>query len=151
MRREKINIEVSSLFTAVAYVGLLLLFTFTIAFVELVKDNGSFVTVCNQVWGTRVGLFVNVGLLFMLILDYDQHKAKIPRWLAVSSLVMILLVIAVFSLSSNIVAGNSAELVPLFANPWLTLSLFSVFAVYLAVVKYQSLITNTDSVVQESY
>lgn len=151
MRRKKLNIKISSLFTAVAYIGLLLLFTFTMAFIELVKDNGSFVSVCNYIWGTRVGLFVNVGLLFMLILDYDQHKAKIPRSLAVSSLVMILLVIVVFSLSSNIIANNSAKLVSFFTNPWLTLFLFSVFAVYLVVIKYQSLTINTDSIVKESY
>ena len=151
MWRKKINIEISSLFTAVAYIGLLLLFTFTMAFVELVKDNGSFVTICNHIWGTKVGLFVNVGLLFMLILDYDQHKAKIPRFLAVTSLVMILLVITVFSLSSNIIADNSANLTPFFTDPWLTLFLFSVFAIYLVVIKYQSLTINTDSVVIESY
>lgn len=117
MRRIISNIKISSLLTAVAYIGLLLLFTFTMAFIELVKDNGSFVSVCNQIWGTRVGLFVNVGLLFMLILDYDQHKAKIPRYLAVSSLVMILWVIAIFSISGNIVAGNSAKLVPFLVIP----------------------------------
>lgn len=151
MRRIILNIRTSSLLTAVAYIGLLLLFTFTMAFIELVKDDGSFVSVCNQIWGTRVGLFVNVGLLFMLILDYDQHKAKIPRGLAVSSLVMILLVIIIFSLSGNIVAKNSAELASFWVKPWLTLILFTIFAIYLIVVKYQSLTINTDSVVQETY
>lgn len=151
MQRIILNIRTSSLLTAVAYIGLLLLFTFTMAFVELVKDNGSFVSVCNQIWGTRVGLFVNVGLLFMLILDYDQHKAKIPRGLAVSSLVMILLVITIFSLSGNIVAKNSAELASFWVKPWLTLILFTIFAIYLIFVKYQSLTINTDSVVQETY
>lgn len=151
MQRIILNIRTSSLLTAVAYIGLLLLFTFTMAFVELVKDNGSFVSVCNQIWGTRVGLFVNVGLLFMLILDYDQHKAKIPRGLAVSSQVMILLVITIFSLSGNIVAKNSAELASFWVKPWLTLILFTIFAIYLIFVKYQSLTINTDSVVQETY
>ena len=151
MRRIISNIKISSLLTAVAYIGLLLVFTFTMAFVELVKDNGSFVSVCNQIWGTRVGLFVNVGLLFMLILDYDQHKSKIPRSLAVSSLVMILWVIAIFSLSGNIVAENSAKLASFLVTPWLTLTLFAVFAIYLIVVKYQSLTINTDSVVKETY
>ena len=73
------------------------------------------------------------------------------RSLAVSSLVMILWVIAIFSLSGNIVAENSAKLASFLVTPWLTLTLFAVFAIYLIVVKYQSLTINTDSVVKETY
>ena len=132
------RIECERLVSAVTYVCLLAVFTYTPLLIAFVTAGVEFLPVYNASQGSYIALFVNVGLLLMLFIDYIAGKRLIHKKHQVGTLIAICGLIGVSALASNAESDNPTELAWILGWPFFGAALHMVFLIYLMYVKYVS-------------
>lgn len=131
------QIIVGRILTSICYVGLLMVFSFTSLFHEVIlKGNQDFLPWFNSVQSTWPGYIVNIGLLLMLLIDYGCDKKSVPRWSLFLSILAFGAISLVFYFTKH--ADKVQSYNPPFNCPWLATVLYILFIVYLMFVKYSS-------------
>jgi len=132
------NFECERLVSAVTYVCLLAVFTYTPLIIAFMTAGVTFLPVYNASQGTYIALFVNVGLLLMLFIDYIAGRRMIHKKHLIGTLLAICLMIGVSGLASNAGSENPIVLVCIFGWPYFGVALHILFLIYLMYVKYVS-------------
>lgn len=146
------RIECERLVSAVAYVCLLAVFTYTPLLIAFVTAGVEFLPVYNASQGSYIALFVNVGLLLMLFIDYIAGKRLIHKKHQIGTLIAICGLIGVSALASNAGSENPTELAWILGWPFFGVALHMVFLIYLMYVKYVSYTSQkVVRTLQESY
>ena len=123
---------------SICYIGMLLMFAYTSLFYEiLLKRDIPFLFVFNNAQSTWSGFIVNIGMLFMLLIDYGYDKKYIPRWALMVSVVAFLVVTLVYYFAGH--ANQAMNYQAPFNWPWLGTVLYGWFVAYMMVIKYCSL------------
>lgn len=135
---KKTKIDGEKLVSAVTYVCLLAVFTYTPLLIALMTAGVDFLPVYNKSQGSYVALFVNVGLLLMLFIDYIAGKRLIHKKHLIGTLVAICGLIGVSALASNACSNSPTVLASILGWPFFGVLLHGVFLIYLMYVKYVS-------------
>ncbi len=124
--------------TSACYIGLLLMFSYTSFFYEVVVNSHiELLDMFNKVQGTWSGFIVNIGLLLMLLIDYSYNKCYVPRWSLVISILAFGILALVYFFAGH--AEIATKYNQPFNWPWLGVLLYAFFTIYLVMVKWLSL------------
>ena len=134
----KKRIDGEKLVSAVTYVCLLAVFTYTPLLIALMTTGVEFLPVYNNSQGAYVALFVNVGLLLMLFIDYIAGKRLIHKKHLIGTLVAICGLIGVSALASNACSESPIALAWILGWPFFGVVMHGAFLIYLMYVKYVS-------------
>lgn len=126
---------------ALAYVGLLVLFTYTNILLAGVSENVAFWDSYVKSQGTFLGLFVNIGLLLLLVIDYEPGQSMMPKKMFIGTITAIMIAVAIAGLAYNC-HKSKIDLIWMFDSPWFILALHIVFIVFMIVIKYVTLISS---------
>lgn len=135
---KKKRIDGEKLVSAVTYICLLAVFTYTPLLIALMTAGVDFLPVYNSSQKSYVSLFVNVGLLLMLFIDYIAGKRLIHKKHLVGTLLAICVLIGVSALASNACSENPTVLSWILGWPFFGVMMHGAFLIYLIYVKYVS-------------
>ena len=137
--------------TSASYIGLLLMFSYTSLFHKvIVSGDADFLTLFNILQATWSGFIVNIGLLLMLLIDFGYNKTYVPRWSLLLSIIAFGVLVLVYYFAGH--ARVAVNFNQPFNWPWLGMTLYSLFIIYLGTIKCLSLPhTETNSQIKETY
>lgn len=123
---------------ALAYIGLLVLFTYTPVVLAGISENVSFWDSYVKSQGSFLGLFVNIGLLLLLVIDYEPGQSMIPRKMLTGTIFVIMLTVVIAGLAYNC-RHRHIDLIWMLDKSWFVLFLHVMFVICLISVKYITL------------
>lgn len=108
MRKKEIIDKVIVIGRTVFWLMLLVLFTYTPIFAELFKENGNVLCIYYKMQKEDIALFVNIGLLGMVMIDYFGTKFAIN---AFRTLLLFFGIVAIFVIyvHSGIMFSNAGD------------------------------------------
>lgn len=123
---------------------LLVLFTYTPIFAELFKDEGNVLCIYYKIQKEDIALFVNIGLLGMVMIDYFGTKFALNGF---RTLLLFFGIVAIFVIyvHSGIMDSNTGEkYIRIVNNNFLSLIAHAVLLVIAGYFKYISLMKPKD-------
>ena len=130
--------------STIAYIGLLLLFAHSLFFKELIKESRDVIAVYNLLQSSWSSYITNIGLLFMLLIDYTINKRLVPRWILTGSVVMFGLLAVVYYFAS--LADDVQSFIKPLSSPYFGIIIYMFFIGYLLIIKYVSI---TDTITKD--
>lgn len=128
------------LIEAVVYIFLLMFFTYTFIAVECLKDVNGVYDAYLQNQKTVFALLTNFGLYFMLLIDYQAGKSKLPSWVMWSMAACIIIDILIYGdamVLADPLEYSSFRTLLSFPNAFICMHLATI--AYLVFIKYKSL------------
>lgn len=139
MRKSEIFDAVVVLGRTVFWLMLLVLFTYTPVFAESFKENGDILGAYYKMQKEDIALFVNIGLLGMVMVDYFSTKLAIN---AVRTLLLFFGIIAVFVIyvhSGIMFSETGNDYIKIVNNNYLSIIAHVVLLLIAGYYKYVSL------------
>lgn len=121
-----------------AYIGLLVLFTYTPVVLVGLREDVSFWDSYIKSQSNFFSLFVNIGLLLLLVIDYEPGQSFAPKNLLFGTIIAIMLAVVIAGLAYNCQIRH-LDLIWVFDKSWFVLLLHTLFILYLMRVKYMTL------------
>lgn len=128
------------LIESIVYIFLLLFFTYTFVAVECLKDIDGVYDAYLQNQKTVFALLTNFGLYFMLLIDYQSGKSKLPTWVMWSMAACIIVDILIYA-DAKVLADSTeySSFKTLFTYPYAFVYMHLATILYLIFIKYKSL------------
>jgi hypothetical protein len=135
-----------SLFLAFVWVLFMFFFTYTTLFEELLKKNGNFPGLFYEEQSSFIALYVNIGLVIMLL--FDNHAVNKKFRGAVYYIPIMGLVVAFFLMGHCylVKSGEHVNYIFPLSTERLSYVIYAVFLLMLYVMKVRSLIPDEVSV-----
>lgn len=128
------------LLESVVYIFLLVFFTYTFIAVECLKDFNGVYDAYLENQKTVFALLTNFGLYFMLLIDYQSGKSKLPTWVMWSMAVCIIVDILIYG-DAKVLADPTeySSFKNLLSYPYAFVCMHVTTILYLIFIKYKSL------------
>ena len=143
--REKDPLEIVFVISRTLFwLMLLVLFTYTPIFAELFKDEGNVLSLYYKIQKEDIALFVNIGLLGMVMIDYFGTKFALNVF---RTLLLFFGIVAIFVIyvHSGIMDSNTGDrYIPIVNNNFLSLIAHAVLLLIAGYFKYISLMKPKD-------
>lgn len=132
--------NIGHLIESIVYIFLLMFFTYTFIAVECLKDIDGVYDAYLQNQKTVFALLTNFGLYFMLLIDYQSGKSKLPTWVMWSMAACIIADILIYG-DAKVLADPSqySSFKTLLAYPYAFVCMHLATIFYLIFIKYKSL------------
>lgn len=124
---------------ALMWLSLLVIFTYTPILVSLLLNNGSVMEAYFNSQHQAISLFINLGLLGMVLIDYFSVFPSIDGKMVVYLSIGVLALFVIYVHSGIIFYGNGYLYKGIINNQWLSVTAHIILLLIILYIKYLSL------------
>lgn len=131
--------KVLNILKALMWLSLLVIFTYTPILVSLLLNNGSVMEAYFNSQHQAISLFINLGLLGMVLIDYFSVFPSIDGKMVVYLSIGVLALFVIYVHSGIIFYGNGYLYKGIINNQWLSVTAHIILLLIVLYIKYLSL------------